>query len=368
MNSRIISDIVIIDNLENKNSIRYLRGKENVKCDERLRKILDNTKTSNIYSISHVKDLDGVASSSILMNAYNVKKEHVFFIEYSANHIESLYKEFSIFDLKESVVVVTDISMNDYLVDGFKRFLGMIKKNGSTIIWLDHHPWSKYSINELKNYFDYAIMGENPAYCAAQLAAIEFNKNKSKVIMNIAKIAHIADFNLGKKDDGKTPSISLAINYFESNKKSTRTNLRKLADLIAHGKFNSDLMIRASNAYTRRFNQNIKSILNGLVKFKVGTFSVCVGFGKSFNSTQVCDNISKNVDSDLIVYAKYDSTSVTLRRTTPKINCSIIANAFDGGGHAFAAGFPMISGIDIKKATDREKFVLQLKQKLMQVM
>ena len=329
--------VILIDNI-NDSSIKIVDPAK-LKYNEKISEIVSKTNKDSIYSISHSQDFDGVASSAIIIKNFKIKKENLFFINYNANDVESASRYLK-GKISNGIVIVTDISMNDYLVSKFKKLIKIIKSSNSKIIWLDHHPWSEYAIKELSPLFDFGIIGENRLYCAAEIAHIIFSKNSNGSSKNLAERAHVTDFNI-KKSYKNEPNISFAINYFNFDRNRFMDNLRTIANEASKNNYNAAIIKKAATNYNKEFDSNMNNVINNIILKDLKGHKIAFGFGRSFNSTQICANISNSVKADLIVYLKTDAHTGTLRRNCDSINCSLIANALDGGGHEFAAGFPI---------------------------
>ena len=157
-------------------------------------------------------------------------------------------------------------------------------------------------------------------------------------------------------------NILYAISYLNKNG-NYKKNLRDFIKDIENLDFNSELIRNAARKYTETAKIETKYIINNTSVFDSNGYKIAVGFGKDLNSTDVCDSIEKKVNSDLIIYAKSDSYSASLRRSKNiDINCIKIAAKMGGGGHPFAAGFPIPVNIDIATNTGRKIFVNKIKK------
>ncbi len=336
--------IMLIDNI-NANSTKIVDPSK-LGYNKKISDIISKVKKDSVYSISHSQDFDGVAGSAVIIKRFKIKKENLFFINYNANDVESASKYLK-GKISNGIVIITDISMNDYLVPKFKKLIKIIKDSKSKIIWLDHHPWSKYATKELSPLFDFGIIGENRLYCAAEIAHIIFSKNPNSSSKNLAARAHVTDFNI-KKSYKNEPNISFAINYFNFDRKHFIDNLRTLANEASKNNYNATMIKKAANSYNKEFESNMNNVINSIIVKDLNGHKIAFGFGRSFNSTQICANISNSVKADLIVYLKTDAHTGTLRRNCDSIDCSLIANSLNGGGHEFAAGFPIPKQYNIK--------------------
>ena len=115
---------------------------------------------------SHESDVDGIFSSSIGLIRY--PQARTFFLDYSKESFMKIINQ--IFFSKEldekNIFIVSDLGFNDSLLSIFKStFLGC-KKSHNEVIWVDHHPWSKNTIDEV-NPFVELILDNSGIKCAA---------------------------------------------------------------------------------------------------------------------------------------------------------------------------------------------------------
>ncbi len=97
--------------------------------------------------ISHESDVDGIFSASIALMRFPQAK--TFFTSYGKENFskisEILYNE--IISTQEiGQVIISDLGLNDDMIDLFNEIFIFLKSNLWSIIWIDHHPWSDKAI------------------------------------------------------------------------------------------------------------------------------------------------------------------------------------------------------------------------------
>ncbi len=97
--------------------------------------------------ISHESDVDGIFSASIALMRFPQAK--TFFTSYGKENFlrisEILYKEI-IATQESGQVIISDLGLNDDMIDLFKEIFIFLKSNLWSITWIDHHPWSENAI------------------------------------------------------------------------------------------------------------------------------------------------------------------------------------------------------------------------------
>ena len=100
--------------------------------------------------ISHESDVDGIFSASIALMRFPQAK--TFFTSYGKENFtrisETLYKE--IISTQEiGQVIISDLGLNDDMIDLFKEIIIFLKANLWSMVWVDHHPWSERAIESV---------------------------------------------------------------------------------------------------------------------------------------------------------------------------------------------------------------------------
>ena len=123
-----------------------------------------------IFSLTHANDIDGLGSAALLKIAYGMSSENIFFTDYSAEGLSYSIKKLSERIGKRSITLfMTDLGMNDYLIDTYRKIIMKVKRQGGKVFWFDHHVWSPSQIEKIASICDVAIIGENSRYCATEI-------------------------------------------------------------------------------------------------------------------------------------------------------------------------------------------------------
>ena len=178
---------------------------------------------------SHESDVDGIFSTSIGLIRY--PQARTFFLDYSKESFMKIVNQifFSNESQEKNIFIVSDLGFNDSLLSIFKSaFLGSQKSNNE-VIWVDHHPWSKNTIDEV-NPFVEVILDNSGIKCAAELMYERFLFDNGYA-KHLANLAHTIDF--FTKDQYLTPLPEIIRYYLNFNDSYER--LAKLAHKISKG-------------------------------------------------------------------------------------------------------------------------------------
>nr|MBA3750217.1 hypothetical protein [Nitrosopumilus sp.] len=97
--------------------------------------------------ISHESDVDGVFSAAIALMRFPQAK--TLFTSYGKENFsrisDILYDEIISTQLPGQIII-SDLGLNDDMIDLFKDIFNFLKSNLWSIIWVDHHPWSENAI------------------------------------------------------------------------------------------------------------------------------------------------------------------------------------------------------------------------------
>ena len=123
----------------------------------------------NIFVISHSSDIDGVGSAALVRAKYGVPSKNMLFTNYSKESVEYVEKQMKGRYTKGMTLFLADLGVNERIIGNFLRIVDNVKKRSGTVIWFDHHPWTKGSVKKLAGRCDVAIVGENKDYCATEI-------------------------------------------------------------------------------------------------------------------------------------------------------------------------------------------------------
>ncbi len=300
---------------------------------------LITAKPEMTYSITHTADFDGVGSAAIIVNYTKMPLDHIFFIGYTKEDIESAHRWISDIRPSGSTVIFTDISANDTLLPYIIRLLGEIRSNGNTIAWIDHHPWSDTAIKEIREYCDLIICGENEKYCAAELTyqIMSYGGNSAEPI---AKTAHLTDFNLRtEKNKGLLDKLACTITFINHNYSGSdrMRELRRMTGIISGCDFDNEFINETFEAYTVEAERNLVLLNQNAESFQAGRYRIGIGYGKNIHTNAACALIQDKLDADISVMIFTDTGQISFR-SRKGVDCSPIARAFGGNGHPNAAG------------------------------
>ena len=310
---------------------------------------------------SHESDVDGIFSSSIGLIRY--PQARTFFLDYSKESFMKIINQilFSNESEEKNIFIVSDLGFNDSLLGIFKStFLGC-KKSNNEVIWVDHHPWSKNTIDEV-NPFVELILDNSGIKCAAELMYERFLLDNSYA-KHLANLAHTIDF--FTKCQYLTPLPEIIRYYLNFNDSYER--LAKLAHKISKGILWDIDMSEDYTRYETLRDTDKKRVLNDLKIKKINELNVVFVRSSPYIQTSLfSEEVFSLTNADVaIFYGK--NGNISIRRNNDKIDCNAIAlNLSDGGGHKFAAGGTVRS--DPNKLEDIiseiEQIILKLKTSL----
>jgi len=334
--------------------------------EERLKEYIKNLKESdNIISISHNKDLDGIASSKIINSL--IKANSIEFMDYSDlnNELVKTLKEKNF-----NKIILTDMCFTKDLILKIEEF--------AEILIIDHHQYLE-DLNSKKTIFINA-----QGYCAAYLCYCLLSKIKDlKHLDWLATCASVSDFcffknrewmkdtfkkygdhfeiieekNIRKK--GKfwdlQYELSLAIIYFSEREKEVYNSIgEKFGDIGELKKYTS--MVQTEIDSELKIFEKEKTEINGRIfwefapKFRIGSILINI--------------ISSNFYTKTIIIGKKDKKYYNLsgRRSDKGEDMNILMKNLTegleegrGGGHVAAAGGSFL-------LKDREKFIEKLRK------
>ena len=173
---------------------------------------------------SHESDVDGIFSLAIGLIRY--PQARIFFLDYSKESFMKIINQifFSIESQEKNIFIVSDLGFNDNLLSIFKSAFLSCKKTENQVIWVDHHPWSKNTINEVNPFIE-LILDNSGNKCASELMYERFLFDNGYA-KHLSKLAHTIDF--FTKDRYITPLPEIIRYYLNFNDSYER--LGKLVD------------------------------------------------------------------------------------------------------------------------------------------
>jgi oligoribonuclease NrnB/cAMP/cGMP phosphodiesterase (DHH superfamily) len=298
---------------------------------------------------SHGSDLDGIISAAIGLIRYPQAK--VFFMDYSRENFLTLVEKVSLANnlMKKNIFIISDLGLNDSLIDPLTNVFIEVSKKKNDIIWVDHHPWSETAINKVKEIVE-LVFDQSGKKCASELMYERFLLGNERAEM-LASLAHTMDF--FTKDQYLTP-ISELIKYYLSFQDSG-SRLLNLTLKISNGILWDLDMDKDYKKYSLLSDNDKKEALANIRRKIISGLDVV--FVKSLLYLQTSlfsEEVFRITNADLAIF--YDeSGKISIRRNNEKIACNeIAAHLLYGGGHKYAAGG------SIKKGSTEEDIITEI--------
>ncbi|MDE1824032.1 MAG: hypothetical protein KGH74_01905 [Candidatus Micrarchaeota archaeon] len=309
----------------------------------------------NVFVISHSSDIDGVGSAALIGAKYGVPSKNMLFTNYSKESVEYVEKEMKKRHAQGMTLFLADLGVNERIIGNFLRIINSVKRSNGTVIWFDHHPWTKESIRKLAGRCDVAIVGENKDYCATEIAYKELGL-RNWFLDRFVGLVHYSDFNLKPKDVKTrrligTYALSIASYEMKGPRSYTNRMLRHIVDVISSSKF-TDKRIESD---ARRFDMLNKKRTNDMLKELYIRRDFALGFSNDVQTTDACMRIIERSNKNIGMYINLRTGTGHLRAL--KGDYSELARKLGGGGHPKAAGFyfSLKEHNGFRKKIDREK-------------
>jgi len=317
--------------------------------------LLDDKK---VVVVTHLKDIDGIASAAIAMNVFGERLIGVVFSDFEVDAIKEANGILNKLNPKNSVIIFADLNFNDNAIELYEEKFKMLKANGNIIIWLDHHTIASKNVKELiEKYADYIIAGENKDYCGAELVAEHVAKPLGKYgdrVAKLAKMAHTSDFALHDEDDEKRKKLSYAIaNYLDTKDfQEVQAGLLKIAKAVAKdpNNYDNDEFIKEGAALYEEKQKSLKEELGKnayVINLNGHTIVIGFNFSGSLQTNDGCDYLfslaaTSGKKADMALYIKVDRGTGHIRiADDSNINSVPLAQIFGGNGHPKASAFPI---------------------------
>ncbi len=306
----------------------------------------------NVVIISHDSDLDGIFSASIGLIRY--PQARTFFIDYGAENFEKIGNFINSdhqFSADNGLVIISDLGLNENVTDACKSIFNEAKAKDWKIIWVDHHPWSQYSVDSIKPFAE-IVLDNSGHKCAAELMYETFLPGH-RIAANLASIAHTMDF--FTKDQYLTPISELIRYYHNFDDLSTRlsnlalkSSLGILWDIEMQGEYNNYVLLREKAK---------EQVLSAMRVLNVKDLKVAFIQSSPYLQTSLfSEEVFQRTQADVAMFYSKEG-KVSIRRNTERISCKEIAEALpEGGGHKFAAG-----AIFHSNPTDDDAIITELK-------
>ncbi len=295
--------------------------------------------------ISHESDVDGIFSASIALMRFPQAK--TFFTSYGKENFlrisEILYKE--IITTQESgQLIISDLGLNDDMIDLFKEIFIFLKSNQWSITWIDHHPWSEMAIKSaVEGGSVHLILDKTEKRCASDLMYNTYLKDNS-VAEWLSKVAHTSDF--FTKDIEIPPLPELIIFY--KTFPDFYHRISELAKKISKGTLWDTEMQKDHYRYSKLRDHAKESISDKIktVEIENGIKISIVPTSPYLQISLFSEVVFKKTQADVAFYYNQEG-KISIRRNNEIIHCDKIAKQLlEGGGHKFAAGGRLKSNPD----------------------
>lgn len=281
---------------------------------------------------AHRRDTDGLMSAAIYLRAQ--PEAHVFFVDYGEANIKDFLSRLSEAAKSVGRIVIADFGLDDHNLEKVLETLKPIVLGGVEVFWLDHHSWSKRSLEGISALGVKLVKVDDREACGAELVQRVFAKSDPYSQL-LAQMAHRTDFHLELNCVDKV--VVSVIDYYNTFDSATcDSKLAALARKVSQGVLVDSETYQDYLRYLELESAAIQSLLKNIYTFEVGGLRVAVGFTSDpLSATKTCDIIRQNVESDIQVSVK--KRKVSFRRSNPNVDCAAIARLFNGGGHDYAA-------------------------------
>ncbi len=316
-----------------------------------------------IYNITHISDLDGMASAALLVKNFGIPLENIFFFDYSASIFSAMREEIMSRNPRNSLFILSDAGVNQQIVKSCANLAAFLKKNGNSIMWLDHHVWNDESIRMLSKYASLMIVGENSYCCGADIVYKLLCRNDPKS-EKLVELTHISDLYLKPKSNAQRAILeryAFGIKYLNMQEDENRNaKLRKLIYFLSIGKINNSLIKNAHSRYKKIFIKSVKILDDSAQTIKAGRIKIALGFAPDLQSTFAAHRLRIRNKVQIGAYVNTsrirDSPTCSLR-SAGKTSCLYIAERFGGGGHPHACAFKVPKRYNIATKEGREAFI-----------
>lgn len=261
-------------------------------------------------------DVDGMASAAMVKRAKGDS-----YIVFSGPR--SVSKMLGMIRRKHKMFIV-DVAINSSALNEIERNLKRLREKGSEIIWIDHHPWTKETIETVRKYAEVHVRGEKSA---ARLVMEVFNL-KDETSRRIAEIA----------DDADTAEYSMEISrLYRAGSRGSKLR-KRIVDLMAEGKFMDEELeekLRKNMKKEEKRHANVEyqfiTTSNGR-KIAVIDLRPSGGPG-SVIAKELCSK--EEFDFSLVIFS---CERFSLYRCRGLEDLSKVCEEYEGGGHPYACG------------------------------
>jgi oligoribonuclease NrnB/cAMP/cGMP phosphodiesterase (DHH superfamily) len=329
-------------------------------------------KRDSVLSISHDKDVDGLNAAAIVWRYAKSKNMDYGVILTDYGSFESVFSKVAM--RKKTLIIVTDLGMDESLIDHVISGLSRAISQSCKLVWLDHHPWSDKSIKQILSLPNKPILKINPDFCASEIA-YKVLMPRDEISKELARIAHDTDFNLREIEaaNALTDAISVirftAIDHKEDVSDALYPLLKALAVEGIKGIWNEDTnsfkdalldkrvkhyrkekLKKMRHALECHCDTEIHGLLIRILEMPNGITTTDLGTFVSNEENLKLDNRQLPIADLLITLSS--GGMLGFRRGSDKVLCNSAAALFNGGGHPYAAGGEYGSYEDLEAVCD----------------
>ncbi|NWF96072.1 MAG: hypothetical protein HXY34_07990 [Candidatus Thorarchaeota archaeon] len=313
---------------------------------------------SALASVSHDKDVDGLASAAI---ACRYAKKNGLPYAVSLTDYGSFGNAFStVAGLRNTLIVVTDLGIDIESVGLVSEALRRAVAQGCRVVWLDHHRWPEKCLKVVLSLGNKPVLKMRHDLCAAEIA-FRVLMPDDPVSESLARIAHDTDFNLRQIDAATALTDALSVIRFSAieRKEDVTQALRSLLDKLIDegiaglwneqaGRFKDDLLERRVSNYRKEKLKKMRKALEGhrdmdihgrlvrVVEIPLGVTTTDLGtFASDENNLR---SIYQGLRAADLLVTLSPGGMLGFRRTRENVSCNEAAKLFKGGGHPYAAG------------------------------
>jgi len=284
--------------------------------------VIKKLSKNRVVNITH-RDLDGIISAALVKKCFpNVK------IVFSGPRriVKTLKKIRGEF----GHLIITDIGVNEPLIDNIVTTLRRLKQKGWKITWIDHHTWSQDAIKKIGETINEILIGKANAACELVADYLSLNDEVSKKLVEIGVDADTANYEL---EESK---------YLDPIVKKEKLAL-KLIDQLSKGIiYQSNLYLEGKRRY-EKFRLTIDKLLTKRVRIertmKGRKFAIIDLRHKKTLKSQFNMYVVRKLKVDFIAVIHSCNSLGLYAGIDKSVNLLPIALKNGGGGHPFACGF-----------------------------
>lgn len=288
--------------------------------------------------ISHRRDIDGIASASIISRFEQDAK--IYLLDYEPEYFEVIEKIIS--KLEPCKILVSDLGLPSSLLPTVAPLLEEFMERGFKIIWFDHHIWPSESLSVARRIgISLKIKTGVPA---AEIVSQHYGGDSTSSMLAI--LAREGDYPPIKRRI--TWLLSHLINHYhyidpDAESPLLTSLVSKLsrgvlwdAEMQAHM---DKLSPRIEKAYNDAFRDHVQVEVSDYI-FAISRFDKCIP--PVLGAWKLLEHSGSN-----LAIGYYDTGEmITIRNHDVNVDCSKLAGRFNGGGHTHLAGGKLPLGVD----------------------